>query len=144
MNRPEQPSEVARARAGRRRFLQMACGGLLGIAAAPLVAGCDVDLPHVVQIDDERGFNPGALTIPKGATVRWKNMGAFAHSVTDDPAKAQNKSNAALPAGAPPWDSGPLYAGQTWTQKFDVPGQYVYFSSLDEASNLVGTITVTG
>ncbi len=116
---------------------------MFGFALAPVMAACDVSLPHVVEIDDQRGFDPGTLTIPRGATVRWKNVGASAHTVTDDPAKAHNRSNAALPAGAAAWDSGPLYAGQTWTYTFDTPGQYVYFSTLDEAANFVATLIVT-
>lgn len=131
-------------RPSRRRFLQLVGADLLGLVAAPLIIACDTALPHVVTIDDQTGFNPSSLTIPRGAMVRWKNTGTAPHTATADPAKAQKKSNAALPQGVDPWDSGPLYAGQTWTHTFDTPGQYVYFSSFDELQNVIGSITVNG
>jgi plastocyanin len=134
-----EPAAPAR-RPSRRRFLQLA-GAALG-SMAPLLSACQPALPYVVEIHDEEGYRPGSVTVPRGSTVRWKNVGVAPPSATDDPSKAHTPTDAALPPGAAPWDSGPLYAGQAWSVVLETPGRYTYFSTLDEG--LTGTVTVTG
>jgi hypothetical protein len=51
-------------------------------------------------------FDPADITIPKGGIVTWINTSDLPHTATDDPSKASNPANAALPSGAEPWDSG--------------------------------------
>jgi plastocyanin len=72
------------------------------------------------------------------------NAGRAPQTVTDDPARAADKKNALLPAGAQPWDSGVVGGGAQYTKVFDVPGDYVYFSIPAEGQGLVGRITVKG
>jgi plastocyanin len=88
-------------------------------------------------------FEPSRLTIPKGTTLTWRNTGAVGHTVTDNPTKAANKADAALPSGAEPWDSGNIDAGGTFQHTFDTPGTYTYFCIPHEAAGMVATITVT-
>jgi plastocyanin len=96
-----------------------------------------------VQLTDQLRFEPATLTVARGTTVTWRNTSSVPHTVTDDPSKAANASDAQLPSGAQPWDSGNLNAGQTFTHTFDVPGTYKYFCQPHEAAGMVATITVT-
>ncbi len=93
---------------------------------------------------DALRFEPAALTVRRGATVTWRNTSATMHTVTDDPGKAANKADAALPEGAQPWDSGNINPGQTFQHTFDTPGTYKYFCTPHEAAGMLGTINVTG
>lgn len=97
----------------------------------------------VVQMNDELKFVPDRLTVKVGDTVTWRNAGTVAHTVTDDPAKAQNKANATLPSGAEPWDSGLVAGGQTWSRTFGTAGDYRYFCVPHESAGMLGTLTVT-
>jgi plastocyanin len=105
-------------------------------SAAPMAA--------TVTMSDALRFEPATLTVAKGATVTWRNTSATMHTVTDDPSKAGNKADAALPPGAQPWDSGNIDPGQTFQHTFDTPGSYKYFCTPHEAAGMVATITVTG
>lgn len=97
-----------------------------------------------VSMTDALRFEPAALTVRRGATVTWRNTSATMHTVTDDPGKAANKADAALPEGAQPWDSGNINPGQTFQHTFDTPGTYKYFCTPHEAAGMLGTINVTG
>jgi plastocyanin len=121
-------------------------------AAVPLLAACGGGTGggaaggqgSTVNMSDSLKYDPETLTIPKGATVTWKNTSAVTHTATDDPSKAQNMANAVLPTGAKPWDSGDIDPGKSWSYTFDTPGQYTYFCIPHEASGMVGHITVSG
>jgi len=125
------------------------------VLAAPLllVMGCSAQTSaangsesqqsFTVKMTDANRFEPVDLTVPKGATVTWMNTGQAVHTVTDDPSKAVNKSDAALPSGAQPWDSGTIPGGASFSKSFDVPGQYTYFCVPHESLGMVGHITVT-
>ena len=119
-------------------LLNSACGG--GAAAS----GSSGGQSFAVEMNDANQFRPADLTIPKGATVTWTNAGQVVHTVTDDPAKAINKSDAVLPSGAQPWDSGNVAGGATYSHTFDIPGQYTYFCIPHEALGMVGHLTVSG
>ena len=107
-----------------------------GTPAAPTAAA--------VTMSDALRFEPATLTVAKGATVTWRNTSSMMHTVTDDPAKAVNKADAALPPGAQPWDSGNIDPGQMFQHTFDTPGTYKYFCTPHEAAGMVATIVVTG
>ena len=96
-----------------------------------------------VSLTDANQFQPATLSVPTGTTVTWTNSGSTQHTVTDDPSKAVSATDAALPAGAQPWDSGILNGGQTFTHAFTTPGTYKYFCIPHEALGMVATITVT-
>ena len=72
-------------------------------------------------------FNPGTLTVAKGATVTWTNTGATTHTVTADDGS---------------FDSGHVSAGATFSQTFATAGTFTYHCSIH--SSMKGTITVTG
>jgi plastocyanin len=97
-----------------------------------------------VQMTDALHFEPSQITVPLGASVVWTNTGAIQHTVTDDPSKAQNKSDAELPPGAQAWDSGNVDPGKTFEHTFTVPGTYKYFCIPHESAGMVATVIVSG
>jgi plastocyanin len=96
-----------------------------------------------VSLTPANQFQPAAIDVPRGASVVWTNTSQTNHTVTDDPNKAANKSDAALPNGAQSWDSAPLGPGATFTHIFDTPGQYMYFCSIHETQGMLARITVS-
>jgi len=124
-----------------------ASSGGNAVAAAGTPGGASAAAPAVnptVNMTDALRFEPATLTVPKGTVVTWRNSSATMHTVTDDPGKAANKADAALPSGAQPWDSGNLDPGKTFQHAFDTPGTYKYFCTPHEAAGMVATIVVTG
>lgn len=89
-------------------------------------------------------FDPAEVTIRVGQAVEWRNAGRSPQTVTGDPARVRDKSLVALPAGAPPWDSGVLNYGDTFAQTFDVAGDYAYVSMPQEANGMTGRVVVQG
>lgn len=73
------------------------------------------------------GFTPGDTTVTVGATITWANTGAAPHTVTD---------------AAGGFDSGFLFAGDTYTRTFDVVGTYDYICTLHP--EMTGTVVVQG
>src|SRR5207244_12386586 len=71
---------------------------------------------YSVTLNDSNRFQPASLTVQRGATVSWTNAGQTTHTVTGDPAKAINNTDAALPSGAQAWDSGSVAGGQSFSQ----------------------------
>lgn len=96
----------------------------------------------VVHITSALRYEPKTVTIYQGQTVMWKNMTAESHTVTDDPLKARDPNDAALPAGAVPFDSGEITGGQTFSKMFVIPGTYKYFCKYVEHKGMVGTVIV--
>jgi plastocyanin len=96
-----------------------------------------------VQLTAANQDQPATIDVPRGATVVWTNTSQTNHTVTDDPNKAANKSDAGLPNGADSWDSGPLGPGATFTHIFNTPGQYMYFCAIHETQGMVARITVS-
>jgi plastocyanin len=139
--------EGHRLLSSRRGFLRLVGASTLAVAATPLFAACGGapgGQAFTVNMTDSLTFDPADLTVPRGATVTWRNTGAIAHTATDDPSKAQDKANAVLPAGASPWDSGNVEPGQSWSYTFETPGQYTYFCIPHESAGMVGRIRVSG
>jgi plastocyanin len=113
-------------------------GGMEGLRAG-VEAGMP---PQVVTMTRESRFEPARLTVPRGATVAWRNEAPAPHTVTADPARAQSAANVQLPAGAAPFGSESLAQGQTFTHQFTVAGEYRYVCRIHEASGMVGTVVV--
>jgi len=96
-----------------------------------------------VSLTSANQASPVSIDVPRGATVVWTNTSQTNHTVTDDPSKAANASDAGLPQGAQAWDSGQLGPGVTFTHIFDTPGQYTYFCTNHETQGMVAHITVS-
>jgi len=77
-------------------------------------------------------FEPAAVTINVGDTVRWTNQGAAPHTSTSG-------TNCA-PSGT--WDSGLLQPGETFELVFEQPGEFPYFCTPHCAQGMTGSITV--
>ncbi len=72
-------------------------------------------------------FTPASLTVTEGATVTWSNTGAAPHTVT---------------ATGGSFDSGVLFAGDTYTRTFATAGTYNYLCTLHP--EMTATVVVTG
>lgn len=106
------------------------------------LTACGTGEGAVVEMNDELKFIPETLTIKAGDTVTWRNTGKTRHTVTADPIKARNQESARLPEGVQPWDAGDITRGQSWSHRFDVPGEYTYFCNPHELAGMVATIVV--
>ena len=97
-------------------------------AAAEKVTG----VPAGVNVGetDALKFEPTTATAKIGDVIQWKNNGSLVHNVVFD--------NNQLPS------SDPMNQGDTFEVKFTKPGTYSYVCKFHEASNMRGTITVTG
>ncbi|HLT46225.1 MAG TPA: plastocyanin/azurin family copper-binding protein [Rubricoccaceae bacterium] len=103
-----------------------------------------IDDPATVTVEMTDGlvFDPSPVTISVGDTVEWVNASSMVHTATADPALAANPDNVQLPAGAEPFDSGFLTAGQRFSYTFTVAGEYRYVCLPHEFAGMIGTITV--
>ncbi len=127
-------------RISRRTLLKaIAATGALGWGS--WLVACGQGAERIVEMNGVE-FTPAQLTIKVGDTVTWRNTDRMVHTVTDDPAKAQDKETAKLPEGAAPWDSGNIESRSSWSRRFDVPGEYTYFCIPHEVAGMVATITV--
>jgi plastocyanin len=110
--------------------------------AGPVLSGCDDGGRHVVEITDLNQFKPSSLTVQAGDVVTWKNVSPRTHSVTNNPDAENNPSLAALSKPAPQFDSGPIYAGRSWSRQFNEPGRYLYYSGASGDSGMIGNLVV--
>lgn len=143
----EQPSH----RMTRRRLLRRAGLAVASLAVLPILQACKnggareaAEESPVIDMNDHMQFVPARLTIQAGQSVTWRNGGAMIHTSTCDPAIAQRAEHAVLPDGAEPWDSGLIRAGESWSRRFDVAGEYTYFCTPHEAAGMIGSLIVEG
>lgn len=139
----------ASRRTTRRRLIRGAGLTMVGLGVLPLLQACgdgnareSEDGNMVIEMNDQMRFVPDGPTIRAGQTVTWRNVGTIVHTATCDPATAQRAEHAVLPGGAEPWDSGLIRTGESWSLRFDVPGEYVYFCSPHESGGMVGSLTI--
>lgn len=97
---------------------------------------------EVKMTDTPPKFVPLTVTIDKGDTVEWINNAASLHSVTTNPAVAQDPKDVSAPAGAKPFDSGFMTPGVKWSYTFTVPGTYKYLCLPHEKDHMVGIVVV--
>ncbi|MFL6415545.1 MAG: cupredoxin family copper-binding protein [Bryobacteraceae bacterium] len=81
--------------------------------------------PKVVRIADFR-FQPEIVTVPRGATVEWKNADIVPHSATSVDKKA--------------FDSRQIPTGGSWHVTVKEPGTFEYQCTLHP--NMKGTLVV--
>lgn len=96
----------------------------------------------VVEMTDDDAFQPKAITIVAGATVRWHNGSKDEHTVTDDPHAAGDAKDVSMPSGAAAFNSGTIKPGGSFEQKFTVPGAYQYVCEPHEAMDMKGEVVV--
>jgi plastocyanin len=120
------------------KSIAVAVNVLLADTNTPVEPAADMK----VVMTNSMKFDPDRAVIEAGQTVLWNNTSDLAHTVTADPAKAKNKEDCNLPAGANPFDSGIIRPGQTYFQTFTVPGTYKYFCIPHETMGMIGQIIV--
>lgn len=128
---------TAKAAAGFSMVLALTGCGLGGPAHGPPAGNAAA----VIDMGFE-SYDPPTVGIRSGDTVEWRNTSLITHTVTDDPSGAQRPGDAALPPGAPPFDSGGIPAGQVYLRQFAAPGTYRYFCRHHEDDGMLGTIKV--
>lgn len=124
----------------RRRFLTS-----LAAVSVVAIAGCapkGEGKTYTVTMRGPHQFEPSSLEIPVGSTVVWTNLDSRVHTVTADPALAENAGHVVLPEGVDGWDSGDLFPGATYRYTFSKTGDYLYFSRYDEGDGMLGRVTV--
>ncbi len=95
-----------------------------------------------IKMTNDMTFQPDALTILVGTTVRWENPSKDEHTVTADPKRATDAKDVSLPAGATPFDSGKIAPGGVYSHTFTVPGTYKYVCIPHEEMGMLGRIEV--
>jgi plastocyanin len=108
-----------------KRYTLSVFAALAAIAVIPFVAAQSP--ATVVRMTGDKSFEPKTITVKPGDTVVWKNVSDMVHTVTDIPAQAITKGDAALPPNAKEFDSGLIQAGKDYSYTFTVPGTYKYF-----------------
>jgi plastocyanin len=97
----------------------------------------------VVVMTNELRFSPRAVTVDAGQYVLWRNRSREPHTVTDRPGEPGPGGAAmTLPAGAAPFDSGPVAAGSDYERRFDTVGTYRYACRYDGPAGMVGVVEV--
>ena len=120
-------------------------GSVLAALICVAVALPSIAAAKTVEIkmtDTPPKFVPITVTIDKGDTVEWINNAASLHSVTTNPAVAQDPKDVSAPAGAKPFDSGFMTPGAKWSYTFSVPGTYKYLCLPHEKDHMVGIVVV--
>jgi plastocyanin len=123
-----------------KRYTLSLLAALAAIAVIPFVAAQSP--ATVVRMTGDKSFEPKTITVKPGDTVVWKNVSDMVHTVTDIPAQAITKDDAALPANAKEFDSGLIQPGKDYSHTFTVPGTYKYFCVPHETVGMVGTVVV--
>jgi len=108
----------------------------------PSSRGSGVPLRVVEMHDDEPMYQPNSIHIVSGQTIEWRNEGQVSHSVSDDPAGAENPVDAMRPPGVRPFNSGSILPGERFRHTFAEPGRYRYFCLTHETERMVGEVIV--
>lgn len=133
----------------RRDVLRASAGGAAGLLVATALAACGGTATGggsdpIIQLTKDNTFNPKSATLLRGHTVYFENVTKdTVHTVTCDPSKAKNPKDVMLPKGAKPFDSGDIKPGDTWSYRFEIPGEYIVFCQHHEQDGMTCHITVT-
>jgi plastocyanin len=114
----------------------------LAMVAALMPSLAAAKTVEVKMTDTPPKFVPLTVTIQKGDTVEWINNAQSLHSVTTNPAVAQDPKDVSLPSGAKPFDSGFMPPGAKWSYTFTVPGTYKYLCLPHEKDHMTGVVVV--
>jgi plastocyanin len=133
-------------RARRVKLRALLVGALAVTAISVAVAAWLARQPATIRMEDTPLggiYEPATLTVRVGTTVQWKNDGQVVHDATDRRDAAMRASDVAYPAGAQPFDSGPMQPGQTFSYTFTVSGTYKYICVPHEFGGMTGEVIVT-
>lgn len=151
-------SETATSGPTRRAFLR---GMGASVAAATAAAGAQPaaaqeeggdggGTTHTVDMTDDLVFDPDALTIAPGDTIRWVNVGTIGHSVTayeeNIPEEAEFFASggfdgeSAARSGYP--QRGDVVGGEEFSHTFEVEGDYEYFCIPHESVGMIAEVSV--
>jgi plastocyanin len=108
------------------RAVLIASAAALTLAAAPLINWGAARAQSAAVTIQNFSFQPGAMTVPVGATVTWTNTDSTEHTVTSDTAI---------------FDSGALSQNGTFSHTFSSAGTFSYHCSIH--TYMTGTITVS-
>ena len=100
-------------------------GGEVAVAAAVPVAQPPSGTARVTMVDNRN--TPFRIVVPAGTTVTWVNAGLAPHTAT---------------AADGSFDSGFVAPGASFAQRFDAPGEYVYFCRPHVFIGMTGTVVV--
>ena len=124
---------------------------LVPLASIAALGGCGLNGPahdqpmaNAAAVVDMgfASFDPEVVHIHAGQTVEWRNTALITHNVSDDKSVAADPADASIPAGAIPFNSGDLPAGEVYSTTFTVPGTYKYFCMRHEGHGMLGTVVV--
>ncbi len=104
-----------------------------------------VDIPGdamVIDMNDESRFLPREITIDKGQTIVWRNIGLIGHTVTARSGSTEDENLFKVPDGAEPFDSGWVRDGEVFIRTFTTPGLYRYACLPHLRAGMLGTIVV--
>jgi plastocyanin len=137
----------------RRTFLQAASGigvafGFAGCSGRSAPPGNDYDVGM-----SARRFDPAAIEVTPGTTVRWQNTSTIAHTVTayedripegtDFFASGGFDSEAAAEDAWIQGSGGAIYQSQSFEHEFSEPGDYPYFCIPHKSDGMTGVVTVS-
>ncbi|MBN1236975.1 MAG: PQQ-dependent sugar dehydrogenase [Gammaproteobacteria bacterium] len=122
-------------------FLLPASWLVVGAAFGP--AAAQEGPAAVVEMTTTLQFAPQLVEITVGETVEWRNVSPVVHTVTADPALANDPSFVSLPEEAEPFDSGAIAPDGTFSQTFTVAGTYEYFCVPHQSAGMRGTVVVS-
>lgn len=97
---------------------------------------------HEVTMTDDLRYLPETIEVRAGETVVWRNDTPLVHTVTAHPERVRDPEAIALPAGAEPFDSGDMFAGDEFRHTFTVEGEYVYLCVPHDLAGMVGRVVV--
>ena len=124
----------------------MLVGALAAVGISAAVVAWIAHQPTTIRMEDTPLggiYDPATLRVRVGTTVQWENDGQQVHDATDRRDAAVRASDVAYPAGATPFDSGPMQPGQTFSHTFTVPGTYKYICVPHEFGGMTGEVIVT-
>jgi plastocyanin len=131
----------------RRQMIRSTAGAL-----SAGIAGClNNSSPgkRTVDMTDGLVFEPATVTIARGGTVTWENVGSVDHTVTayenGIPSQAAYFASGGFDseqAARQQLSAGLIGAGGTYDHTFEVAGTYDYYCIPHESSGMVGTVRV--
>lgn len=115
----------------------------LSTAVILALTGCaSPGSPDVVVVEvTETGFSPAVVVVAPGTEIRWTNLDARAHTVTNGGPLQPGQE--AVPPGTDEFTSGRLLEGEGFSHVFAAEGDHHYWCEYHgEELQMVGTIRV--